>query len=146
VRPPDLTIGNPPQTLRWHLLRWRGWQVALHCWLKSDDDRALHDHVADNVSIILNRGYWEIIGVGDKKVWHLRRPWLPYFRKAETPHRVVLRDPNGMRPVWSLWLRGPPRRTWGFHCPKGWRPWRQYVAERDYHAPGSTSTVGRGCD
>lgn len=139
MREPDLIIGNPMQTLRWHVVQWRGWQLALHCWLKSDDDRALHDHSADNWSFLLNRGYIEVFADGSEK-W--RRRWVPYFRKAETAHRVLL---VGSKPVWTLWLRLPPRREWGFHCPKGWRPWRQYVAERDYSTPGSTSTVGRGC-
>jgi hypothetical protein len=142
MRRPDLTIGplDNPQTLRWHLLRIRGWQLALHKWLRSDDDRALHDHSSFNVSLILNGGYYELFSWG--VAW--RRPWRLYFRRAETPHRVML--PRNSGPVWSLWLRGPPFRNWGFHCPKGWRPWQEYVAERDYSAPGSTSTVGKGCD
>lgn len=143
MRAPDLIIGDPPQTLRWHIFRWRGWQLALHKWLLSDNDRALHDHSGDNISIILNRGYWEVIGVGG--IWHqwkLRRPGVPYFRKAETPHRVVLHDD---RPVWTLWLRWPPRRQWGFHCPKGWIHWKKFLGQ-DYTQPGAVSTVGRGCD
>lgn len=148
MRAPDLIIGNPMQTLRWHLIQWRGFQLALHCWLKSDDDRALHDHSADNWSFILSpQGYYEVIGPHNPSEFEFaaiktRRAWIPYFRKAETPHRVLLCDD---RPVWTLWLRFPPRRQWGFWCPKGWRHWREYVAEREYHSPGSTSTVGRGC-
>jgi len=140
MRKPDLIIGpaDNPQTLRWHIFRWRGWQLALHKWLRSDDDRAMHDHSADNLSIILNRGYWEITPFAVR----FRRPFVPYFRRAETPHRIALYH---AAPVWSLWLRWPPRREWGFICEQGWRHWREYVAERDYSQPGSTSTVGRGC-
>jgi len=146
MRPPDLIIGpaDNPQTLRWHLFRWRGWQIALHKWLRSDDDRALHDHVSDNVSILLWGRYVEVFS----HAWEPRRaktrwPWIPYFRRAEAPHRVEL---IGMRAVWTLWMRMPPRRSWGFYCPKGWKHWRDYVAERDYSAPGSVSSVGPGCD
>ncbi len=160
MRDPDLIIGprDNPQTLRWHLLKIGGWQLALHKWLRSDEDRALHDHRADNISFILSpQGYDEIVGWEDrewsrvKQAVHtvfrtttLRRRalWL-YFRKAEDPHRVVLRD---SRPVWSLWLRWPARREWGFWCPKGWRTWQDFCNSRDYSAPGSTSEVGRGCD
>jgi hypothetical protein len=143
LRPPDLTIGNPPQTLRWHLIQWRGFQLALHKWIKSDDDRALHDHSAWSVSLLLTGCYWEVFSHAWEPLrCRLRIPLIPVFRRSSTPHRVLLLSP---RPIWTLWLRGPPWREWGFCCPKGWRPWRQYTAERDYSAPGSSSTVGRGC-
>lgn len=153
ARMPDLIIGpqRHPQTLRWHLLRWHGWQLALHKWLRSDDDRALHDHSGDNVSVILSlQGYNEIVRKcsydGHKffnsDTMHLRFPFIPYFRKAETPHRVIL---HSHRPVWTLWLRCPSRRAWGFHCPSGWRHWQEYTSTRDYSAPGSVSEVGPGC-
>lgn len=127
---------------RWHLLRWHGWQLALHKIRRSDDDRALHDHSGDNLSIILKGEYTEILDViyGTGQVYG---PGNVRFRKAEMPHRLVL---NEGQPVWTIWLRWPPRRQWGFHCPRGWRSWKDYVAEADYSKPGSTSTVGKGCD
>lgn len=140
MRKPDFVIGpaHNPQTLRWHLLRWRGWQVALHRWCRSDSDRALHDHVGDNISILLTGCYvewfshsWEFLH------WKIRWPFIPYFRKAEQPHRIEL----FWGPVWTLWIRWPPRREWGFYCKQGWRHWKEYVSERD-----SVSTVERGCD
>lgn len=166
MRKPDLIIGTRenPQTFRWHLVKWRGFQLASHKWLRSDEDRALHDHSGDNVSFILSpQGYDEIVrewaqdqdypcepvgwihaGAGKfyRDVTVRRRPFVPYFRRAEDPHRVMLRD---ARPVWSLWLRWPPRRHWGFHCPSGWRKWEDFCATRDYSTPGSTSEVGPGC-
>lgn len=168
MRKPDLTIGSldDPQTERWHLFRIRGWQFALHKWHRSDDDRALHDHVGDNISFILNRGYWEVVREYNTTIlptrillkfgWQFdgeyrlykdfrrwRKPWRFYYRKADQPHRVEI--PAG--PVWSLWFRWPPRRQWGFHCPKGWRYWQDYCDSRDdYHKPGSVSTVGKGCE
>jgi len=145
-RPPDLIIGpaHDPQTLRWHLFRWRGWQLALHKWLRSDDDRALHDHVSWNVSVLLSGRYVEVFS----HLWEPRRaktrwPLIPYFRKAETPHRVEL---ISNKPVWTIWFRGPPRRSWFFHCRQGMKHWKDYVKERDYSAPGSVSSVGKGCD
>src|SRR5580692_11776128 len=79
-REPDLTIGSPPQTLRWHLLRGRGIQVALHRWLLSDNDRALHDHSADNISILLTGCYREWFSHNwEKPRWKLRLPFIPYF-------------------------------------------------------------------
>lgn len=123
--------------LRWHLLRWRGWQLALHKIRRSDDDRALHDHSGDNVSVILKGQYTEM---PERQVYGAGNV---IFRKAEKAHRLVLDEGKY---VWTLWLRWPPRRQWGFYCPRGWRHWKDYVAEADYSQPGSTSTIGRGCD
>jgi hypothetical protein len=148
---PDLIIGprDAPQTLRWHIFRFRGWQLALHKWLRSDSDRAPHDHKADNLSIILTGGYWETVrewyeaGVYED-VTSFRWPLVPYFRKAETPHRVTL--PSDGKPVWSLWLRWPERRRWGYWCDnKGWVDAVDYLSAPDYYADG-ISEVGRGCD
>lgn len=167
---PDLTIGpaDAPQTFRWHIFKIAGFQFALHKWVRSDADRALHDHSGDNISFILSpqgydevtREYWDS-GISDRiplggcsgwlyyggsvfyrDVCRHRHAFWPYFRKAEEPHRVVL---IGDKPCWSLWFRWPWRRVWGFHCPKGWRAWQDYISG-DYLKPGAVSTVGRGCD
>lgn len=159
MREPDLIIGprDNPYMYRWHLLQWRGWQLALHKIFRSDDDRALHDHRADNLSIILKGWYCELqyerVIVPDSNFGSVyknvvlgrdRRRFWPYFRKAEKLHRLVV---HSDKPVWTLWLRWPPRREWGFWCPnKGWIHWKRFTAEQDYSKPGSTSTVGPGCD
>lgn len=152
MRTPDLIIGprDNPQTLRYHIFKWRGFQFSLHKWLRSDDDRALHDHSGWNVSLILNGGYHELVrtlnpyeGRAYMDQWHWRRPWRLYARPAATPHRIAI--PLHARPVWTLWLRGPPMREWGFHCPKGWRHWKEYCNTRDYSTPGSASEIGPGC-
>ncbi len=147
-RPPDLIIGTRenPRTNRWHLwiprfLKRRGWQLALHQWFRSDDDRALHDHRSWSLTLILTGGYYEVTERGVR--WY--PPGSFIYRPAAMGHRVLLRDAQAA-PIWTLWLRGRHQREWGFHCPKGWRPAREYLAEPDYSKPGSTSTVGRGCD
>lgn len=152
-----MIIGDPknPVYYRWQLFKIRGFQLCLHKWMRSDDDRALHDHSGDSISFILNGGYTEVIKYASlaevRAYW--RRPWWPIYRKAETPHRVVL-DPYEFErrsmlvlyePVWSLWFRWPPRREWGFHCPKGWKHWKDFLNSRgDYYAAG-TSETGKGC-
>lgn len=144
MREPDLIIGprDNPYMHRWHLLRWRGWQLALHKIWRSDDDRALHDHRADNLSILLKGKYTEIRSIGDRG--QVYGPCNVIFRKAEQPHRLVL---DLGKPVWSIWLRWPSRREWYFHCPgRGLVHWKLFTAEQDYSMPGSTSTVGPGCD
>lgn len=163
---PDLIIGprEAPQTLRWHIFNLFGWQFAIHKWLRSDSDRAPHDHKADNVSVIFNGGYFETIRVwleddvpvkpGDewkltydgnfyRDVTRFRWPLVPYFRKAETLHRVSLLDD---KPVWTLWIRGPQRREWGYWCDnRGWVHNEVYNKKADYYAEG-VSEVGQGCD
>lgn len=149
MRKPDLIIGpaHDPYLLRWHIFRLFGWQLALHKMLRDDDDRALHDHRADNLSIVLRGGYHEITpaplvnpSAPQWVVSRWRGPGSVIFRKAELPHRLV----RGPRVSWSLWLRWPARREWGFYCPKGWRHWREFCGE-DYSA-GGVSTIGKGCD
>lgn len=145
MRPPDLTIGpaDAPQTYRWHLWRWRGVQFALHQWMRSDQDRALHDHTANNISILLSGRYREWYShPWEPKRSKMRYPLIPYFRLAETPHRIELLSD---KPVWTIWIRFKARRGWGFYCRKGWRHWRTYLGG-DYTKPGAVSTVQRGCD
>jgi hypothetical protein len=153
MRKPDLTIGpaDDPQTHRWHLWlpeSWyaAGWRLNLHRWFRSDDDRALHDHRGDSFSIILWGSYYEVTS----HAWEPRkakryRPGSVIWRQGETPHRIEI-PPESAGRVWSLWLRAPFRRDWGFWCPKGWKHYSQYISERDYTIPGSTSTIGKGCN
>lgn len=143
MRKPDLIIGplDNPYMLRWVLFRFRGWQLSLHKIVRSDDDRALHDHTADNWSLILRGQYTEFSGKwGHGMVYG---PLSLVFRKAETPHRLVLNDGEV---TWTLWLRAPSRREWGFHCPKGWRHWKEYCDLPNDYYKREHSIVGKGCD
>lgn len=46
-----------------------------------------------------------------------------------------------LRRCWTLFLFGPKRREWGFHCEgKGWVPWQEFTAA------GKPGEVGKGCD
>lgn len=136
MRKPDFVIGPPsaPYLRRWWVIpRNRWFNVYLHEILQSDDDRALHDHPWINCSIILRGGYREITPRGT----FVRRAWWPIFRRAVASHRLEI---IGGKPCWSLFITGPTIRQWGFHCPKGWRLWKDFVNERD------SGQVGRGCE
>lgn len=80
-RGPDFVIGGHerPYLLRWRLLpRNPVFNVYLHQFLRSDDDRALHDHPwLFNVSLLLRGPYIEWVPAGD----NTRRP-EPRFLKA----------------------------------------------------------------
>lgn len=133
MRTPDFVIGGPdrPYLRRWYLLpRNRFINVYLHEILRDDDDRALHDHPWWNLSIILRGRYAEMRHSG------LLRPWRVVFRLPTTAHRLIVVD----GPVWSLFVTGPIVREWGFHCPQGWRHWREFVDQRD------TGLAGKGCE
>lgn len=136
-REPDFIIaGTDGIYLRrwWIIPRNRVFNIYLHQFLASDDDRALHDHPWLNVSCLLRGRYIEVTPSGER----LRSPFRPVFRRATALHRVVLI--NGS-PVWSLFITGPVIREWGFACPNGWRSHHEFAAVQD-----NVSAIGRGCD
>jgi len=154
-RLPDFTVGerHDPYLQRWWLLpRNRFFNVYLHCFMRSDDDRALHDHPWHSLSLLLNGESIEhTIAAGGI---HERR-WLCAgdirFRSATFAHRIEL-PPNMIfgngyvervspLPCWTLFLTGPVLRDWGFHCTeRGWIPWQRFTD------PSDKGLVGKGCD
>jgi hypothetical protein len=134
MRAPDFVIGDPaaPYMRRWWIIpRNRWFNLYLHNILRDDDDRALHDHPWWNVSIVLTGVLREVLPSGSR----ILQRFAIVARGAKAAHRLEV--VHG--PVWTLFITGPVVRTWGFHCPKGWVPWRQFVAADN---PGA---VGRGC-
>jgi hypothetical protein len=139
-RAPDFVIGggDRPYLRRWFVLpRNRVFNVYLHQFLRSDDDRALHDHPWMNASILLEGHYVEhTIAAGGINSRVEYRAGDIKLRSAWYAHRVELID----GPCWSLFLTGPRLRDWGFHCPAGWRRWQ------DFTAPHDSGQIGRGCE
>lgn len=152
---PDQVIGagaaGGPYLLRWHLIpRNPVMNVYLHCFLRDDDDRALHDHPWPWCSLLLFGSYVEhTIAAGGI---HRRRVCAEGSLRLSTPwraHRIELlprerihpdHDP-GRRPAWTLFITGPRIRAWGFHCPEqGWVHYRLFTDPED---PGR---VGAGCE
>lgn len=143
LREPDFYIGGKqnPYMKRWWITERlpEKWKIYLHNILRDDDDRALHDHPARSISIILKGGYIEHLPGGVKK---RRYPGMVIFRKAEQPHRLELRrDANGnVITAWTIFIFGPKVREWGFYCPQGWRHYRDFVS------PVDSGNIGPGCD
>lgn len=139
-RPPDVVIGAPrdPYMLRWHILpRNPICNVYLHRFLKSDDERALHDHPWWNVSYLLDGEYTEhTIPAGGVHVRKIYKAGDLKFRGASAAHRIELHA----GPCWTLFITGPRFRRWGFHCPNGWRHWKEFVQ------PERPGEIGRGCE
>ena len=138
-RPPDFVIGEPgaPYLLRWWLIpRNRVFNIYLHCILRSDDDRALHDHPWVNISLLLRGVYLE--HTDSRILLHVAGDIVA--RRATMAHRLQLVDE---RTAWSLFITGPTVRTWGFWCPQRWRSWKIFTAHAE---DGHSGRVGRGCD
>lgn len=138
---PHQIIGglDNPYMRRWYIIpRNRVVNVYLHHFLRSDDDRALHDHPWWFASLILRGGYWEHRAdrVISSRSW--RTAGSLAFRRPTVAHRVELdrftaRDglwglpaPAGEKPAWTLIVTGPRVRPWGFHCPGGWKFWEDF--------------------
>jgi hypothetical protein len=138
-RPPDFIIGGKetPYMLRWWVIpRNKFFNIYLHKFLRSDDDRAHHDHPWINLSVLLEGQYIEhSIAAGGVEHGVLRRAGQFKFRLPWSAHRIEIDEP-----CWTLFITGPVIRTWGFHCPRGWRPWQQFVDGRD------AGSIGKGCD
>ena len=145
ARGPDFVIGPPdnPYMRRWWIIpRNEGCNVYLHEILRSDDDRAGHDHPWSNTSYIIDGGYDEVVYYRDSP-WqeaHVlsRKPGEWVSRAAQDTHRLIV--PEGGRCV-SLFLTGPKVREWGFWCPNGER----FVHWQDFTGGENGELIGRGC-
>lgn len=141
-RKPDFVIGGEeaPYLLRWWVIpRNKFFNIYLHQFLRSDDDRALHDHPWMNASWILENQYTEhTIAAGGIQIKTLRKVGQWAFRfTGRIAHRIELTH----GPCWTLFITGPRYRSWGFHCPQaGWVHWKKFT---DTHDQGAT---GKGCE
>ena len=149
-RPPDVIIGGAdnPYLRRWWLIpRNRFFNIYLHHFMRSDDDRALHDHPWPNISILLQGEYLEhrpggvvkyrrtgqIILRGPRSAHRIELQYH-YVRVPDMPH-AIWRAPE----IWTLFITGPKVREWGFLCPQGWRHWRDFTAGQN------GETIDAGC-
>lgn len=144
ARKPDFVVGGGLEgervayLLRWYLIpRNPVFNVYLHHFLRSDDDRALHDHMYVNLSVLLAGAYTEqTIAAGGIKVRTRRVAGEMKLRPPHHAHRIELSD----GPCWTLFITGPRVRAWGFHCPEqGWVPWEEFTAA------GAPGEIGKGC-
>ena len=110
-----------------YMRKWFAWcpwfGIRVHNILRSDPDVHLHDHPWDFVSILLTGGYTEVLPVGGGSVaFRLWPRWSVVRRKAEDLHCLLV-----SRPLWTLVLTGPKRKSWGFQTGQGMIPWRKYL-------------------
>jgi len=134
-RDADFVIGpqDNPYLRRWWIIpRNESCNVYLHEIIRSDDDRAFHDHPWANTSMLIDGRYVEHTPEG---VFLREAGWVG-SRGADALHRLEILP--GERAV-SLFMTGPKVREWGFDCPKGWVHWR------DFTGGVNGELVGRGC-
>lgn len=143
-RAPDFVVTGPEGVYlyRWWLIpRNRFLNVYLHLFMRSDEDRALHDHPWPWCSILLDGEYTEVSrplpGSPLLQRWETFRAGSIRFHRATFAHRLVLRPD---RKCWTLFITGPRIRNWGFHCPKGWVRWEDFTDTSD-----GISITGKGC-
>jgi len=117
--------GNRDAQLRrwWVIPRNSFFNIYLHQILRSDDDRALHDHPWASVSFLLKGDLGEVVHdlhPASLSGYTTRWPkhFVPYYRPPELAHRLVIF--NG-EPCWTLFITGRKVRDWGFFCESGWR-------------------------
>lgn len=158
-RKPDDIIGGEenPYLIRWCLIAKNRWfNLYLHHTVRSDDDRALHDHRWWNVSLLLDGGYFEIVPRFPEAWPHnhetrivAREVGALVLRRPSAPHRLALWEDEvegRERPSWSLFITGPRVREWGFWC---FNTHRRTTAPRWVHHEDFTDEsglrVGKGC-
>ncbi len=137
---PDFIIGvgDTAYLKRWYVFpENKLFNIYLHEFLRDDYDNAMHDHPFDNISIILWGEYNEFLpgGVRYRSIGSI------VLRRAETPHRIEVESLPAERAI-TIFIRGPRRRTWGFYCPWGWRPWYKFVKITS----AGNSIIGAGCE
>lgn len=141
-REPDVIIGghDNPYLKRWYLIpRNPFFNIYLHHFLRSDDDRALHDHPWVSISYILAGSYLEhrISAGGIHHKDEYKTGDCIVRLSGKYAHRIELHKGS----VWTLFITGPRYRQWGFHCPDaGWVHWRDFTAEHD------AGDIGKGCE
>lgn len=100
---------------RWYIIPRNKWfNIYLHKFEGSDDDRALHDHPWWSLSFLLkgtlSERYERAIYYN---VYRRIRRFVPYLRSPKHMHRMILWSDS----AWTLFFTGPAQREWGFRVP-----------------------------
>lgn len=123
------------QPFTW-LMQRLGIAVRVHCIHTADLDRHMHDHPWTFVSVVL-RGFYiearplhdgppqfDVSGREPAIVTVRGTSWNPIARRTVWDrHRITSVSHGG---VWTLFITGPKRQSWGFFTERGWIGWRDY--------------------
>ena len=121
-RKPDEVVNYGYLDRWWVIPRNRWFNIYLHKFTGSDQDRDLHDHPWWSVSFLLTGHLEEVLLNGSYGVID---HWWPVFRRAKHAHRLILCSDV----AWTLFFTGPRKRKWGFYTKDGWIPWYTYLED-----------------
>lgn len=129
---------------RWGLCHDHIGGFYLHHIAGPDPGMDLHDHPWSFISIVLRGGYWDWRAPvadacrGRQVHHHQSRRWSIHRMPLDVAHRIHAAQPN----TWTLVLRGPTRRVWGFYPPSGRVSWLDYdyATRRPCKSVGTTFT------
>lgn len=152
-----LNCDHDPYLLRWYVVRTKRVGIFIHKFVRSDEDRALHDHPWSFLVIPLWGGYIEhsdrpltqdeVLFVAERAKEHklsneriaellafrpavVRRIWpiiSTRYRDTTYRHRVELINE---RPSWSLFIRFTKLREWGFWAKEGFIQWNKWWQDK----------------
>ena len=131
-----LTHAGRPFLERWGLVWDRIGGFYLHKIEDADPGMDVHDHPWSFITIILRGGYVECAALDSRDpfhwTWTTWRRFTVHRMPLTVAHRIVRAEPG----TWTLVLRGPTRRVWGFYLPRigdgifaepaRWVPWTEY--------------------
>lgn len=103
------------------LLSWCPISVRIHHIMRPDSDRHLHDHPWNARTIILDGSYVEERDVGRT---YLRLPGDTATLRFGEFHRIARVSEGG---VWTLFITGKYRGTWGFKVDGVKVPYKTYL-------------------
>ena len=128
---------------RYYLWGWAPWNpnpkssklvpwlpgAMLHHFVRSDEDRELHNHPWRwSLSVILAGGYVEERMVDGRVVLRRVTPGSINIIRDNDFHRVDLLEKD----CWSLFITGPKTQSWGFlhRITREFTPWHDFIARR----------------
>lgn len=116
---------------RFFVAKIAGWELVVHKICRPDADAALHDHPSDFATLALRAGYVEqVLHPDGVKEETLVRGQLR-FRSSDHTHRISrILGPE----AWTLVVRGPKNRSWGFWDVSVQPP--KFTVAREYFGPG----------
>lgn len=145
-----------PYLVRFSIFEIFGYSLKFHVILRSDDDRALHDHPWSFWTLMLAGGYWEetfatnqpltdqtddmghvgstnFNGEGRFTISKWIKPGSLRLCKSPHPHRLKLAvtpTDGRLTPALTLVFMLPKKREWGFYTKEGWLKWFMFNPNR----------------
>jgi hypothetical protein len=128
---------------RWYIFKTKRITLFVHKFIRSDEDRCLHDHPWNFLVIPIWQGYIEHSDyicpcfmcqnhptMAPHRIAVKRRVWPiigSRFRFGTYRHRVELIED---KPSWSLFFHFSRFRDWGFWMPEGFVKWAKFWQDK----------------